>query len=524
MRLINEHESYSSGAKGDVQVRSLRNKPMKIRVYLKVNTASYIDADCLAKGKIYKTTYTYLLHDNKANIYVYDCNNIENNYPGNTIQYSVESAKVPSFNQAEIIEGGIDALGNVEKTYEFYKNVLERDGIDDNNGAIKVFINYVDKNLGTYNACWNGIGLAFTQKIEGRYPMCTALDIVAHEYTHAVIDQKGLPKLVYRGLSGAIEEAYADIMGELVEGKLSDSGVHGEDSYIEDEKGNRSLSNPGQYDFPSKVGDKYYKDYKGSSDRGHVHTNLGVIEHAAWLMYENNVPTQKIALIWYDALCQLPKEATFEDCRAAVTSMARKYNYEKQAQDAFDKVGIFEDPFKGNEWYYDEFMEAYYRGQIGSTNDLKEKAIKPITVEEFVNRFNRLVGLKTGIYTPLEYAKIRKWIDSDIDSNGTITRQEAVSYIWSVCSNNKMGAISLEEKNKESEKELWNKWENKTALKDQEDIQDIYEEGVKQIYLHGILNGDISANKKFEPSKELDYAYYTVLIYRLQKIGGYKCI
>lgn len=25
-------------------------------------------------------------------------------------------------------------------------------------------------------------------------------------------------------------------------------------------------------------------------------------------------------------------------------------------------------------------------------------------------------------------------------------------------------------------------------------------------------------------SKELDYAYYTVLIYRLQKIGGYKCI
>jgi Thermolysin metallopeptidase, alpha-helical domain len=62
----------------------------------------------------------------------------------------------------------------------------------------------------------------------------SALDVVGHEYTHAVIayalgDGNGTP-LDY-GESGALNEAYADIMGSLIEGKTGeDRWLIGEDS------------------------------------------------------------------------------------------------------------------------------------------------------------------------------------------------------------------------------------------------------------------------------------------------------
>ena len=43
------------------------------------------------------------------------------------------------------------------------------------------------------------------------YPFTTALDIVAHEYTHGVTDATS--KLIYVNESGALNEAFSDIMG-----------------------------------------------------------------------------------------------------------------------------------------------------------------------------------------------------------------------------------------------------------------------------------------------------------------------
>jgi thermolysin len=56
-------------------------------------------------------------------------------------------------------------------------------------------------------------------------PLCT-LDIVAHEWTHAVTDYTA--NLIYNGESGALNESMSDVFAALIDGDW----LHGEDSWF----------------------------------------------------------------------------------------------------------------------------------------------------------------------------------------------------------------------------------------------------------------------------------------------------
>jgi thermolysin len=108
-----------------------------------------------------------------------------------------------------------------------------------------------------------------------------ALDIVAHELTHGVTDYSS--RLIYEGESGALNEAFSDIMGTGVEFYFQPDKADylaGEDVFAPG--GIRSLANPMAFDDP----DHYSIRYRGPADNGGVHHNSGIANNAFYLAIE----------------------------------------------------------------------------------------------------------------------------------------------------------------------------------------------------------------------------------------------
>jgi hypothetical protein len=99
----------------------------------------------------------------------------------------------------------------------------------------------------------------------------SSLDIIAHEYTHAVTGTSSA--LTYANESGALNESFSDIFGEVIE----NYGLGSNDWLMGDERTSgaiRSMANPKLYGDPDTyLGTNWYS---GSNDNGGVHTNSGV--------------------------------------------------------------------------------------------------------------------------------------------------------------------------------------------------------------------------------------------------------
>jgi len=120
----------------------------------------------------------------------------------------------------------------------------------------------------------------------------SAPDIVGHEYAHAIINV--INDLGHYKISGALNESYADIIGELVEyicyEKKNSSWVFGKQVMIDsvvNKAGIRNLSYPKDTTMKYQMPDTYegenwleIDDVCFHKDRCGVHTNCGV--HSYW--------------------------------------------------------------------------------------------------------------------------------------------------------------------------------------------------------------------------------------------------
>ena len=166
-----------------------------------------------------------------------------------------------------------------------------------------------------------------------------ALDVVAHELAHAVTSFTS--KLIYQNESGALNEAFSDIVGTGVEFFIAESGRHqpeqpdyliGED--VLKPGGMRSLVDPRSLGDP----DHYSVRFLGNADNGGVHTNSLIAAHAFYLAIEggenrtsgitvtgvgaNN--RAKIERVFFRAFTMmLPADATFAIARSATIQSAR---------------------------------------------------------------------------------------------------------------------------------------------------------------------------------------------------------
>ncbi len=176
-----------------------------------------------------------------------------------------------------------DAHWGAEKTVDYLKAKFNRNSIDNNHFAIKSYVHY-SRNY--FNAFWDGSRMTYGDgsSTNGNKPL-TALDVCAHEIGHGMTSKTA--NLVYQKESGALNEAFSDILGNSVEfwaRPTKASWKLGEDfSYVI-----RDMANPNAYGDPDTYGGTYWVNPNctpsSTNDYCGVHTNSGVLNFWYYLL------------------------------------------------------------------------------------------------------------------------------------------------------------------------------------------------------------------------------------------------
>ena len=219
------------------------------------------------------------------------------------------------------IDNSFDFSGDF---WDYFYTVLGRDSYDGMGGALNVIVRYCNTTTGCpfKGAYWDGS--LSVQRIFLGAGYATD-DVIAHELTHAVIDNTS--NLVYSGESGALNESYADIFGETIDlwnGKGDDSStvrwIIGEELPGYGGVGIRNLRDPGLRGQPGRVTETSY--LCSAADNFGVHQNSGVPNHAYALMVDGGVYNgytikgiglDKAAKIQYRTLLFLPSASSLID-------------------------------------------------------------------------------------------------------------------------------------------------------------------------------------------------------------------
>ncbi|MFP5106690.1 M4 family metallopeptidase [Neobacillus sp. C211] len=227
--------------------------------------------------------------------------------PGN---YSVDPDN--NFN-ATSQRADVDAHFYAGVVYDYYKNTFNRNSFDNNGATLRSTVHY-GRNYN--NAFWNGSQMVYGDGDGITFrSLSGALDVVAHELTHAVTERTA--GLEYQYQSGALNESISDTFGVFL-----DKGDYliGEDVYTPNKAGDalRSLSNPSLYGQPENMSGYV----NTTSDNGGVHTNSGIPNKAAYLTI-SSLGTAVAEKIYYRALTvYLAPQSDFSDARAALLAAA----------------------------------------------------------------------------------------------------------------------------------------------------------------------------------------------------------
>ena len=306
-----------------------------------------------------------------------------------------------------LLQNATTVLGTYSEIYDYYYNVLGRKSYDNKGSKIGVTIMVSNDDLSKkyQNASWVSV---FNEMFVGfdanGNSYVLSKDVLAHEFTHGVVAHtskfKDTKDKKAPNETGALNEAYADIMGSLIEGEnwtMAESNVT-----------LRDLANPEINENPSKKGDEYYFPDRYLKDRtieeflkandiedlrcdrcdnGGEHVNSTVISHSAYLMYENGAFKNKeeMAKVWYNSLFLLSSYSDFEDAAYAVIQSAVNLGLSD------DKIEIIKEAFYETKVLADEYHD--FSGVV--TND-DDKALEGVLVTA-VNKLN--VHVKFEVYT-----------------------------------------------------------------------------------------------------------------------------
>ena len=211
-----------------------------------------------------------------------------------------------------------DEIAGAKETYNLFGSLTNGSWLSyDSNNAVMRTVNN-DPTIQCPNANWNSISTNYCNGVTGD-------DTVAHEWGHAYTEYTS--NLIYKWQPGALNEAYSDIWGEVVDllnnrgtdtpntprtaGSCSTRGVGApatDNSYRwlsgEDDPAFggaiRDMWNPVCYGDPGKVTDSQYTCDVQFKDDGGVHRNSGVPNHLFALLVDggtyNNITVAAIGL------------------------------------------------------------------------------------------------------------------------------------------------------------------------------------------------------------------------------------
>lgn len=235
-------------------------------------------------------------------------------------------------------------------TYDYYLNTHGRNSINGEGGTIISVVNTTDENGNNMaNAFWTGQAMFYGNGGGIFLPLAGGLDVAAHEMTHGVVQNTA--GLEYKNESGAINEAMADIAGAMVDRsnwQIGETVIPPNSPYFpsgalrdmaDPHNGGTSFSDNGYQ--PAHVNEQY----TGSEDRGGVHMNSGIINHAYYLLAQQ-IGKEKAERLFYRALATyMTQTSQFIDCRLAFESAAKDLygngsTEHNAAADSFYAVGI----------------------------------------------------------------------------------------------------------------------------------------------------------------------------------------
>jgi bacillolysin len=242
---------------------------------------------------------------------------------------------------------GVSVAYNFSAVYDYYRVRHGRNSINGQGGNITAVVRY---GLNFANAFWSSEANAMY--FGDAKPYAGALDVVAHEMTHGVTSNSA--NLMYQNQSGALNEAFSDIMGEMVEAYATGTT----DWLLGESLGApmRNFSDPGSLSsvfgaYPAKMS-QYYKLPTGrDGDNGGVHINSSIINHAYYLLargMSGSIGIPDAERIFYRALTMhLTQQSEFIDARLACIQSAKELFGATSMQavrvaEAFDAVEIFD--------------------------------------------------------------------------------------------------------------------------------------------------------------------------------------
>ncbi|MBL7923799.1 MAG: M4 family metallopeptidase, partial [Bacteroidia bacterium] len=192
-----------------------------------------------------------------------------------------------------IFGDGMQVNYGMRKTANFYASHFGWNSYDDAGGSLdcRVAYEFTDDNgnptgnNARYDEFMEDFDFGYGATGLDAQDSYTCIDITGHEFTHGVDDYTA--DLDYQDESGALDESFADIFGELVEIYTEGPQPAGDAWKVANDKSTgsiRSMANPISFNDPDTyLGTNWYS---GSNDNGGVHTNSGVQNHCFYLLCE----------------------------------------------------------------------------------------------------------------------------------------------------------------------------------------------------------------------------------------------
>jgi Zn-dependent metalloprotease len=240
----------------------------------------------------------------------------------------------------------VSAHVNATRVFDFYNDVLKRNGVDDNRLEIVSIVNctYQRPPGGPNvwrNAVWYNKRMLYGQVVDGGgavRSLSRYLDVIAHELTHGVTETTAGLKYIFE--SGALNESFSDIFGVIIANHqtLAAQKLDPNDLSLWKWEIGAGLAAGGgplrDFQDPTRTGDPDHKSKyvtkSANDDAGGVHTNSNIHNKAAYNVLtatdaagKRAFTVTEVAQLYYYALTRLSVFATFVDTRTTLKSIAK---------------------------------------------------------------------------------------------------------------------------------------------------------------------------------------------------------
>ena len=266
----------------------------------------------------------------------------------NGVAYSSSDTSFGNGSNGNRESAAVDAHYGGAVTFDYFKNVHDRNGIFGNGAGAPSRVHYGN---GYVNAFWDGSKMTYGDGDGTNFGPLVSLDVAGHEMSHGVTENTA--NLTYSGEPGGINEATSDIFGTMVEfyaantNDLADYFI-GEEFDLKNHEGFRRMDDP-QLDGNSL---SCWRSGAGSVD---VHYSSGIGNHFFYLLAEgsgaktiggkqHNSPTcngstvtgigrDAAAKIWFRALSvYMTSNTNYAGARTATLNAARDIHGAGSAQ------------------------------------------------------------------------------------------------------------------------------------------------------------------------------------------------